>query len=103
MNKFDVLLAKSYDTKMYEQTPPTYARLVPHVRAVEVAGESIVEVAGELILQNLDLPIDPWLSRLRRAVKVAVSVTTWAKQMTDFKNLSEVKSRRNSSQFVTSY
>lgn len=70
MKKFDVLLAKSYDTKIHGE-PPSYARLVPHVRAVERAGESIVEVAGELILQQLGLPADPWLSRLRRAVKVA--------------------------------
>lgn len=70
MNKFNFLLAKSYDTKIYEQ-PPTYACLVPHIRAVEQAGESIVEVTGELILRNLDLSIDPWLSRLRRALKVA--------------------------------
>lgn len=71
MKTFDVLLAKSYDKKTYGQNPPSYARLVPHVRAVERAGEGIVEIAGELILQQLDLSIEPWLSRLRRAVKVA--------------------------------
>jgi CRISPR-associated endonuclease/helicase Cas3 len=71
MKHFDQLLAKSYDAKIYGQTPPTYARLVPHVKAVERAGESIVEVVGALIIQQLNLPLDPWLSRLRRAVKVA--------------------------------
>src|SRR5262245_13352013 len=70
MEKFDVLLAKSYDDKA-NQTAPSYARLVPHTRAVERAGESIVEIAGELILKQLGLPSDPWLSRLLRAVKTA--------------------------------
>lgn len=65
----DILLAKSYVEKL--DAAPSYARLVPHLRAVERAGESIVEIAGELILQQLDLPREPWLSRLHRAVKVA--------------------------------
>ncbi len=71
MKPFDVLLAKSYDTKTYGQNPPSYARLVPHVKAVERAGDGIVEVVGELILRQLGWQIDPWLSRLQRAVKVA--------------------------------
>jgi len=70
MKRFDVLLAKSYDRNA-NQTAPSYARLVPHTRAVERAGESIIEIAGELILKQLDLPNDPWLSRLIRAVKTA--------------------------------
>lgn len=65
--KIDYLLAKSYSARN-GQEPPTYARLLPHLRAVERAGEVVVEVAGELILKQLDLPTDPWLSRLRRAV-----------------------------------
>ncbi len=44
---------------------------MPHVRAVERAGESIVEIVGRSDLQQLNLPLDPWLSRLQRAVKVA--------------------------------
>ncbi|MFZ5697718.1 MAG: CRISPR-associated helicase Cas3' [Pseudomonadota bacterium] len=71
MNQFDVLLAKSWMTVQAGDSPPSYARLVPHLRAVERAGASIVEAAGELILRQLDLPIDPWFSRLDRAVKVA--------------------------------
>jgi CRISPR-associated endonuclease/helicase Cas3 len=67
---FAHLLAKSYPNCGSGEKPPTYARLVPHLRAVERAGESIVEVAGDLILRNLDLPSTPWLSRLRRAVRV---------------------------------
>lgn len=71
MKPSDPLLAKSVDAETSEQTTPSFARLVPHLRAVERAGESIVEIAGELILQQLGLPPDPWLSRLDRAVKVA--------------------------------
>jgi CRISPR-associated endonuclease/helicase Cas3 len=70
MEKFDVLLAKSYDKKA-NQTAPSYARLIPHTRAVERAGESIVEITGELVLKQLGLPNDPWLSRLHRAMKTA--------------------------------
>jgi CRISPR-associated endonuclease/helicase Cas3 len=68
--EFEFLLAKSYQGSISGAQPPTYARLLPHLRAVERAGESIVEVAGELVLQQLNLPKDPWLSRLRRAVQV---------------------------------
>lgn len=65
------LLAKSWKPTEDEPELPTYARLVPHLRAVERAGESIVEISSELILRNLDLPATTWLSRLQCAVKVA--------------------------------
>ena len=71
MKVSDPLLAKSVDAKTLDQSLPSFARLVPHLRAVECAGESIVETAGELILQQLGLPPDRWLLRLHRAVKVA--------------------------------
>lgn len=71
MKQFDILLAKSWNPTKPGEQPPTYTRLVPHLRAVERAGISIVEAAGELILQQIDLPIEPWLSRLERAVRVA--------------------------------
>ena len=71
MISFDVLLAKSWSSQKPGESPPAYARLLPHLRAVERAGASIVETVGELILRNLDLRADPWLSRLERAVKVA--------------------------------
>jgi CRISPR-associated endonuclease/helicase Cas3 len=69
-DNFDHLLAKSYSDSASREEAPAYARLLPHLRAVERAGDSIVEVAGELILHQLNLPSTPWLSRLRRAVKV---------------------------------
>lgn len=71
MTPFDVLLAKSWHASAPGEAPPAYARLVPHLRAVQKAGASIVEVAGELILRQLDLPTEPWLSRLERATNVA--------------------------------
>jgi CRISPR-associated endonuclease/helicase Cas3 len=71
MRRSDALLAKSCKALEGDEAVPAYARLVPHLRAVERAGESIVEVAGETILEQLDLPLDPWLSRLRAAVKTA--------------------------------
>jgi CRISPR-associated endonuclease/helicase Cas3 len=71
MKNSDPLLAKSFSPSNTDEGVPTYARLVPHLRAVERAGESIVEIAGDLILQQLDLPREPWLSRLHRAVKAA--------------------------------
>lgn len=68
MNRVDVLLAKSVD----EQADiPSYAKLVPHLRAVERAGETIVDVSGELLCRQLDLPTEPWLRRLRASVKMA--------------------------------
>ena len=67
---FDYLLAKSCPEYFSGTEPPVYARLLPHLRAVERAGDSIVEIAGELILEQLNLPKDPWFSRLQRAVRV---------------------------------
>ncbi len=69
--RFDCLLAKSYVNQVPPEPAPTYARLVPHLRAVECAGMSILEVAGDLILQQLGLPQHPWHSRLNRAMRVA--------------------------------
>jgi CRISPR-associated endonuclease/helicase Cas3 len=71
MNKFEVLLAKSWQAESSEQDAPDYARLVAHLQAVELAGASIVEIVGELVLRQLELPADKWLSRLSRALKVA--------------------------------
>ncbi len=71
MSQFDVLLAKSWVATQAGERPPSYARLVPHLRAVERVGASIVEAASELILRQLDLPFEPWLSRLERAMTVA--------------------------------
>jgi CRISPR-associated endonuclease/helicase Cas3 len=69
--KPDVLLAKSCSEVSTGERVPTYARLIPHLRAVERAGVSIVETVGELVLKQMGLPIDPWLSRLERALRVA--------------------------------
>jgi CRISPR-associated endonuclease/helicase Cas3 len=71
MNKFEVLLAKSWEAESPEQAAPDYARLVAHLQAVELAGTSIVEIVGELVLRQLELPADKWLSRLYRTLKVA--------------------------------
>jgi CRISPR-associated endonuclease/helicase Cas3 len=71
MNKFEVLLAKSWWAESPEQATPDYARLVAHLQAVELAGASIVEIVGELVLLQLELPAAKWLSRLSRALKVA--------------------------------
>ncbi|MGB8508893.1 MAG: CRISPR-associated endonuclease Cas3'', partial [Pyrinomonadaceae bacterium] len=71
MNKFEVLLAKSWQAESPEQEAPDYAKLVAHLQAVELAGASIVEIVGELVLRQLELPADRWLSRLSRALKVA--------------------------------
>ena len=69
-NNFEFLLAKSYSQSLSGTEPPAYARLLPHLRAVERAGDSIVEAAGEVILEQLNLPKDPWLPRLQRAIRV---------------------------------
>jgi CRISPR-associated endonuclease/helicase Cas3 len=71
MRKFESLLAKSWQAVTPGQETPDYARLVSHLRAVELAGASIIEVAGELILRQLDLSTGEWLSRLSRTLKVA--------------------------------
>jgi CRISPR-associated endonuclease/helicase Cas3 len=71
MSRFEVLLAKSWKAETPGQETPDYARLVAHLRAVELAGASIIEVAGELILRQLDLSADEWLPRLSRTLKVA--------------------------------
>lgn len=71
MSNYKVLLAKSWQAEWPQQSVPDYARLTSHLRAVELAGASIVNSVGELILQQLDLSADPWRSRLTRAMNVA--------------------------------
>ena len=71
MNTYEVLLGKSWQAETKDQVVPEFAQLIPHLQAVEQAADSIVEIAGELILQQLELPIDPWLSRLKRAMCAA--------------------------------
>lgn len=63
------LLAKSFAKG--EETIPTYARLVPHLKAVERAAECIVEAVGERILEHLELDKRVWLPRLSKATTVA--------------------------------
>ncbi|MHB8745537.1 MAG: CRISPR-associated helicase Cas3' [Gammaproteobacteria bacterium] len=87
MTHFDVLLAKSWVAAAPNERSPAYARLVPHLRAVQKAGAGIVEVAGDLILQQLDLPIDPWLSRLDRALRVACLCHDIGKANDAFQNM----------------
>lgn len=70
MTPHDTLLAKSWDSEM-SSSPPTYARLVPHLRAVEAAAISIATSCGETILANLDLDANHWLPRLRIALRLA--------------------------------
>lgn len=71
MSNYEVLLAKSWRAESSQQSVPDYARLISHLRAVELAGASIVKAVGELILQQLGLPGDCWLPKLTRAMKVA--------------------------------
>jgi CRISPR-associated endonuclease/helicase Cas3 len=68
---FDYLLAKSYTGCSSGVEPPSYARLVPHLRFVEDAGSAIVDAVGKKILDQLDLHTDVWLFRLQRALAVA--------------------------------
>jgi CRISPR-associated endonuclease/helicase Cas3 len=67
---FEYLLAKSWKPDS-GRTPPDHARLPNHLLAVQSAAEAIVDVCGETILANLDLPIERWLARLRLAVALA--------------------------------
>ncbi len=64
------LLAKGWDPKS-SATPPASARLLPHLRAAQQAGEAITEAAGETILSNLGLAAQPWLRRLRLALSLS--------------------------------
>lgn len=70
-HNFNHLLAKSYTGCSSDMEPPSYARLVPHLRFVEDAGRAIVGAVGKKVLDQLDLPTDIWLSRLQRALPVA--------------------------------
>jgi len=64
------LLAKSWDVAQSPEAP-AYARLVPHLRAVETSGEAIADAAGPMILGNLGLDAGLWLPRLRLALACA--------------------------------
>lgn len=71
MNSFEVLLAKSWRTGAPNEGVPSYAELVDHLRAVELAGASIVAAVGEMILRQLDLDVDEWMHRLKKSLRVA--------------------------------
>ena len=71
MKQFETLLAKSWQSDTPEEPVPACVRLVEHLRAVELAGMSIIEAAGDVILKQLELPASLWLSRLSKALRVA--------------------------------
>ncbi len=64
------LLAKGWNPDNGGE-PPAEVRLLPHLRAVEAAALAIVDASGETILANLQLPTEPWLARLRLALRLA--------------------------------
>jgi CRISPR-associated endonuclease/helicase Cas3 len=64
------LLARSWDAEALRE-PPAHARLLPHLRAVQAAGEAIADSGGALILSNLDLDEKTWLPRLRLALSLS--------------------------------
>jgi CRISPR-associated endonuclease/helicase Cas3 len=82
----DHLLAKSWDREA-SAAPPVAARLVPHLRAVQAAGETIVRIRGMTILENLDLEPAIWLPRLHIAIALACllhdvgKATSWFQAM----------------------
>lgn len=96
MSNFAVLLAKSWQAETPNQEAPDYARLVAHLQAVELAGASIVEIVGGLILRQLDLPADKWLSRLSRALRVACLCHDLGKANEGFQEM--VTGKRNPAQ-----
>lgn len=63
------LLAKSIPTT--NSIIPGYARLVPHLKAVERAGNSILDIAGALILNQVGLDYEPWFVRLKAVLNCA--------------------------------
>ncbi|MCC6328787.1 MAG: CRISPR-associated helicase Cas3' [Acidobacteria bacterium] len=66
---FETLLAKSIDESAGKI--PTYARLLPHLRLVQDAGEAIFEMVGEKVLEQIDLNDEVWHSRLKRGLSIA--------------------------------
>ncbi len=69
--KLDVLLAKSCDELNTNESVPSYARLLVHLRLVEDAGKAIFETVGKKVLQQTDLDNEIWNSRLQRALPIA--------------------------------
>ncbi|MBN8518401.1 MAG: CRISPR-associated helicase Cas3' [Candidatus Accumulibacter sp.] len=64
------LLAKGWDPRS-SATPPAHTRLGPHLRAAQQAAQTIADSAGITILENLDLPAQPWLPRLRLTLSLS--------------------------------
>jgi len=67
--QFETLLAKSFDESIGKI--PDYALLHTHLRFVKSAGETIFEMVGEKILDQIDLNDEVWLSRLKRGLSAA--------------------------------
>lgn len=80
------LLAKSWDPKE-SPTPPAHARLLPHLRAAEVAADSIVNACGETLLANLELNAEIWISRLRLTLTLAALIHDLGKASSYFQGM----------------
>lgn len=70
MDDSAILLAKSFDYNKFAEAP-AFARLVPHLKAVERAGNTIVDCLGKTILEHLSLTSPIWKTRLSAAVRMA--------------------------------
>lgn len=69
--KFETLLAKSHPKDVLEIRCYDYAKLYEHLRAVEIAGQTIFANIGAKVLHQLDLIEDVWLVRLKAGLHVA--------------------------------
>lgn len=67
--EFETLLAKSFDES--SRKIPAFALLHTHLRFVQSAGETIFEMIGEKVLDQIGLNSEIWLSRLKRGLSAA--------------------------------
>jgi len=80
------LLAKSWDENRFDD-PPTHAKLLPHLRAVAAAGDSIMATVGKTIISNLELDETLWLPRLRQGLHTACLLHDIGKANDAFQNM----------------
>lgn len=91
MCPYRCLLAKGWNPKSGGD-PPAEARLLPHLRAVEAAAQSIIETCGKTILANLQLPPESWLPRLGLALRLAALTHDLGKANSYFQGMVRDKS-----------
>ncbi|MBY0548442.1 MAG: CRISPR-associated helicase Cas3' [Candidatus Obscuribacterales bacterium] len=81
------LLAKSYDRRLYQDSPPDYALLTQHSRDVVAACSTLTVVLADLCLHNVGLEIEEYSTRLAFCLRTSGWLQDLGKANSHFQRL----------------